>query len=60
LREHFEAESRELSKIGNEFHIRRFEHDRTALPSLPGNTIDCLFMRLVAFVAYPLRQTERM
>jgi hypothetical protein len=60
LSEHLEAEARELSKIGNDFHIRHFEHDRAALPSPSGNTVDYLFIRLLAFVAYLLRQTGRM
>lgn len=60
FREHLEAESTELTKIGNRFQIRHFEHDRAQLPPPPETTIDYLFTRLLAFIAYLLRQTGRM
>jgi hypothetical protein len=60
FREHLLAESRELIKIGNEFHIRHFEHDQAELPALVENTVDYLFTKLLALVAYLLRQTGRL
>lgn len=58
LRSHLEAECKELTKIGNSFHIRHFEHDKNALPSLAA--VDYLFTRLAALIAFLLRQTGRM
>lgn len=60
FREYLAAESRELTKIGNEFHIRHFEHDKAQLPAPVDNTADYLFTRLLAFVTYLLRQTGRL
>ena len=59
LREHLEIESAELTRIGNEFHIRHFEHDKAPLPAPSETAVDYLFTRLLAFVAYLLRQTGR-
>jgi hypothetical protein len=60
FRERLDAESNELTKIGNDFHIRHFEHDKVALPDPAETAVDYLFTRLAAFVAYLLRQTGRM
>ncbi len=58
--QHLGAEMAELSKIGNAFHIRHFEHDRAPLPEPVSTTADYLFTRLAALIAYLLRQTGRM
>jgi hypothetical protein len=55
-----EAESKELTEIGNAFHIRHFEHDKAPLPEPTVTAVDYLFTRMLAFVAYLLRQTGRM
>jgi hypothetical protein len=58
LREHLSAEAKALTNIGNSFHIRHFEHGQEQLPG-PGG-VDYLFIRLVALIAFLLRQTHRM
>lgn len=60
FRERLEAESAELTKIGNAFHIRHFEHDTAPLPEPATTTVDYLFTRMLALIAYLLRQTGRM
>lgn len=60
FQEHLAAESRELTKIGNEFYIRHFEHDKAPLPPPAETAVDYLFTRMLAFVGYLLRQTGRM
>lgn len=60
FRERLEAESAELTRIGNAFHIRHFEHDTAPLPEPATTTIDYLFTRMLALIAYLLRQTGRM
>lgn len=60
FRERLEAESKELTSIGNQFHIRHFEHDVEPLPAPATAAVDDLFTRMLAFVAYLLRQTGRM
>jgi len=58
LRAYLEAECKALTDIGNSFQIRHFEHDKEALPAPAA--VDCLFTRLLAVMAFLLRQTGRM
>jgi hypothetical protein len=58
--ERLQAESKELTTIGNQFYIRHFEHDRAPLPAPTDTAVDYLFTRLAALIAYLLRQTGRM
>jgi len=58
LRDEIEAEFHTLTKIGNTFHVRHFEHDKEPLPS--SAALDYLFFRLIAVIALVLRQTGRM
>jgi hypothetical protein len=60
FRDRLEAESSELTTIGNEFHIRHFEHNRSSLPTPTATGVDYLFTRMLALIAYLLRQTGRM
>jgi hypothetical protein len=60
FRERLEAESAELTGIGNTFHIRHFEHDTAPLPEPATTAVDYLFTRMLALIAYLLRQTGRM
>lgn len=60
FRERLDAESAELTRIGNAFHIRHFEHNAAPLPEPTSTTVDYLFTRMLALIAYLLRQTERM
>ncbi len=55
-----EAEFSELTKIGNAFQIRHFEHEQSPLPTPTETVVDYLFTRLAALIAYLLRQTGRM
>lgn len=60
FRTRLDAEMTALTAIGNAFHIRHFERDRSPLPAPSGNAVDYLFTRLLALIAYLLRQTKRM
>jgi hypothetical protein len=60
FRDKLELECKELTRIGNDFHIRHFEHDKEALPAPTEITGDYLFVRLAAMIAYLLRRTGRM
>lgn len=60
FRERLEAESAELTRIGNTFHIRHFEHDTAPLPEPATTAVDYLFTRMLGLIAYLLRQTGRM
>ena len=59
FRGHLDAESAELTRIGNEFHIRHFEHDTAPLPEPAETAIDHLFTRMLSLVMYLLRQIRR-
>ena len=56
FRELVETEARALTKIGNEFHIRHFETDKT--PLLPAE-VDYLFYRLFALINLILNARTR-
>lgn len=53
MRALLEAEARELTRIGNDFHIRHFEADRTAIER--PEHVDYLFHRLFAFIQVLLK-----
>jgi hypothetical protein len=57
FRDRVNAEFRMLTDIGNEFPIRHHEQDRYELPA---GATDYLFTRLIAIIAYVLRQTGLM
>jgi hypothetical protein len=56
---HLDAECAELTKIGNNFHIRHFEANKRTLLAPTGTSVDFLFTRMLSLVAYLLRQTGR-
>lgn len=56
---HLDTECAELTKIGNNFHIRHFEANKQALPTPTETSVDYLFTRVLSLVAYLLRQTGR-
>jgi hypothetical protein len=58
FRDVLEAECNALTKIGNQFQIRHFEHDRERLPG--PSAVDYLFVRLAALIGLLLRETGRM
>jgi hypothetical protein len=54
-----DTECTELTKIGNDFHIRHFETDKRPLPTPTKTSVDYLFTRLLSLIAYLLRRTGR-
>jgi hypothetical protein len=58
FRAELDSEFRALTKIGNEFTIRHHERDKDDLPN--DHARDYLFIRLLALIAFVLRQTGRM
>lgn len=58
LASHLDHEFRALTDIGNQFHIRHSEHGQQQLPEPAG--VDYVFTRLLAVIAFVLRQTNRL
>lgn len=56
---HLDTECRELTDIGNNFHIRHFEVNKRPLPTSTETSADYLFTRMLSLIAYLLRQTGR-